>query len=294
MNQELKEILLKNINNYDIIFSMDTYLKQYKQPLSKFNDMEYDNLKFYLMYQYHKCKNLSSLFTEPYVIEILNRIPTNLSQADFVNEINKLTKYNYNSSIDLCESVNRRFKNKVLKVSGWLKLYSNNVIGSPISETTHRIYVAIDNAYLHKFSFLLVKYCELYNISYQFKINNVDEGNQYDNVVIYSNENELPKYIYVITEILNRISNIKVNKPCLIGYPYDNNIVVAPYIDTEFESYSSIVSKNIAYYRDYSEDRKDFFRNVENYLNDTLFSTKQLCEKIKQDRLSVDEIKRTR
>ena len=294
MNPELKDVLIKNINDFDNIYNMGYYLKKYKQPESNFNFLDFMDLKTYLMQQYHNSKGLSSLFDEQNIVQILKSIPRNLSKDEFINEVNKLEQFKLSSETDLNLILHNAFNGQVLDLGGWFKIYSTKITEKSEIEITHRIYVAVDNFCLHKFALALIKCCEVCNVPYEFKINNGDGENQYDNVVIYSNEIDLPKYIYIITKILNKMPSIKVNKSCLIGHQYDNNIVVAPYIDYDLESYSSIVSDKIAYYRDCSEDRNDFLRNVENYLEEILFSTKELCDKIKYNKLSDEENKRTK
>ena len=91
---------------------------------------------------------------------ILNSIPVNLSYNAFVQELEKL-KYERVNNTHLLQRLHNVFNRYVLSLGGWFKIYSDKIIGAHLSDTTHRIYVAVDNSCLHNFALLLVKYCEL-------------------------------------------------------------------------------------------------------------------------------------
>lgn len=282
MQALLKDILLEKIND-DVIYTMGDYLKRYNQPDSYFNYDEFYKLKLVLMHKYHNHKNLCSL--NPQKFNMLHQISCCLSLEQFEEEIDKLGSITTDNGMSLEQRVHNAFGNKVLHLGGWFKIYADEIKGTTVSDITHRIYLAVDNSCLHKFALSLVNECGLFHVQYRFKINNGDLENQYDNVVIYANKEELPAYIHCIEKVLNKNPEIKFNQKYLIAYPYDKNIAVAPYLDTNNESYSQIVSEMISDCRDDANSREDFILKVDRCLNGVLDSTKTLCDKIKLNRM---------
>lgn len=281
MQEDLKNILLEKVNDYDVIDHMYDYLKNYNQPQSSFNNDAFYKLQILLMHQFHNHNNLSSL---GFRYSMLHEISCGLSLEEFENKIKGLNYISTDTRLNLEQLVFNAFNREVLSLGGWFKIYADKIKGTTISNPTHRIYLAVDNSCLHRFALLLLQQCSLRHIQYQFKINNGNLQNNYDNVVIYTNEEELPKYIHSIETILNKNKKIKFNQQCLIAYPYDKNIAIAPYIDTKTESYSQIVCNSISYYRDNAESKLEFISNVDQYFNKVLGSTKRLCEEIRMTR----------
>lgn len=280
MQPLLKDILLENINN-DVIYNVSDFLKSYNQPKSDFDYSAFDELKIFLMHKYHNHKNLSSLFKDSKISELLHTISAGLSLEQFKIEIKKLGLISTDRGISLEQLVHNSFNSRIINLSGWFKIYSDKIKGSTVNDPTQRIYLAVDNSYVHKFALLLIKQCELFHLSYQFKITNANGKNNYDNVVIYANENEIPTYINCLVNILNKYPEIKMNQQCLLAYPFDQNIAIAPYLDTKDKSYSQIVSSVISHYRENAESRLEFISNVDNYFNQMLKPTETLCDEIK-------------
>lgn len=285
MQPLLKDILIENVNNENI-YDIYRFLKNYNQPESYFNDSDFEELYYSLMHKYHNHKNLGSLFEDEKYSKILHNISAGLSLEDFEKEIKRLALIATDRGISLGQFVYNTFNKKIISLSGWFKIYSDRLKGSTINDHTQRIFLAVDNSYLHKFSLLLVQQLELFHIHYQFKINNGDGGNSYDNVVIYLSEEELPIYIKCILNILDKHPEIKINQQCVLAYPFDKNIAVAPYLDTKYESYSQIVCKKIVQFRQKALSLDEFISNVENYFNQTLAPTEKLCEEIRNKLLN--------
>ncbi len=270
MQQLLKNILLENINN-DVIDNISDFLKKYNQPKSSFNYSDFENLKLFLMYKYHTHKNLKSLLKGENISLFPNTISAGLSLEQFKAELKKLAIIPTNgNSISLEQLLHNGFNMKILNLSGWFKIYSDKIKGCSVNVSTHRIYLAVDNSYLHKFALLFIKQCELFHLHYQFKINNANGQNSYDNVVIYANKNELLTYISCIRNVLNNSPEIKINQQCILAYPFDKSIAVAPYLDKDNKSYSQIVSNKISYFREIAESKSEFMINVENYFKEIL------------------------
>lgn len=280
MQQLLKNILLENINN-DRIYNISEFLKDYNQPKSNFNLSDFNELHLFLMHKYHNHKNLGSLYSDLKISKLLHTISAGLSLKEFESKIEELTLIPTKRGINLGQLVTNSFNSKILDLSGWLKIYFDKIKGSSVNKPTYRIYLAVDNSCLHRFALLFIKQCELNHVHYQFKINNGNGENKYDNVVMYAAANELPLYIHCIANVLDKHPEIKLDQQCPIAYPFDKNIAVAPYLDTETESYSQIVSNAIGYYRENAESRDEFISNVEEYFARILKTTEILCTEIR-------------
>lgn len=305
MEELLKKLLLEKINDDEIDY-FSKYLKSYNQPESNFNEEWKQLLLLSLLQTYNKYIGLPKLFYESEEIilpsSLINIDSHYMSEEQFSKELNKLSNINNKDGKNIKKILYQRFNRMIIGTtdlrnieSGWLKIYSRKlkVEGKKMSpQTAHRIYLSVDNSCLHKFAYLLLSHCQVFYLyDYEFKINDKNGKNFYDNVVIYATQEQLPKYIKIINKILEENPDITMNQPCLIAHKYDSNIVVAPYIDTESESYSDIVSEAISRLRDVAKTREEFIQMVEEYFKYTLLSTKKLCDDLKEELLLKKSVK---
>lgn len=283
MNEELREVLSENYNNYDVLNNLDNYIKKYNQPKSEFNKSEYDKMVYYLMKEYHDSIGLRNLYKNDKRYEMakeLDDIPKKTDINSFYRKIRTIP-------IQKPELyLLNRFHKMVIHNGAWNHIYSNLLRGDPENQKNLRIYLPVDNSTLNRFAIFFTEECKKNGINYFYKINHdtsnseKDDQNKYDNVVIYLNEEELQAYITSIKSVLQKHPEIKLNQSNMLGYKYDNNISIAPNIEDGFDAYSSIVCKKIISIRNNTNSKEEFLYEVDNYMHDLLDPISEYCNNI--------------
>ena len=129
-------------------------------------------------------------------------------------------------------------------------LYQNGWIGfsgkSQSTKETVKIYLSVDNSYLHFFIIEYLKTCLVKEISdYDFKINNDERESRRDNIVFYCTKENFGKHIQVLEEVIKNNPQVKFNSPHLLGMPYDDNIYCGMDFDDGDTSFTDKLCQSI-------------------------------------------------
>lgn len=265
-----------------------SHLKTYKQPTSNFDEKYYMVPIYQAMYNAYQAGTLEKFFEASDRDEAMKGYFTEgLSLKEFMAELNKLDMlfHEYNRVLKKDESLKdrvvRRFMNNFCGNDGWMKFYTSRLESDVETEFEYRIYLAVDNSSLHRFASALMSACKYYGVPYEFKINNAEGQNQYDNFVFYTSEENLAGAIKAIQAVLARPNGTKLNQPCLIAYPYDENIRVAPEISFK-RSYSEETDLMLEDVALHSEGKENFVSNVDYNLDIVLQDTQIACSKVRE------------
>lgn len=248
LKNKLLEIYLHPKLNADELYNFIIYKKCNQIIKSKYTSY-LNNLCLYL---YYRNNNLQSLTKNVLPFELEKGLPFDL----FCIQLEKYKLYKIQDSIinedtyyDLIfrSLINR---NRIIKVNGWKAIQKNNLENSENSlneSFSYKIYLPIANESLELFSIIFLAKCIKKNVAYDFKINDNQTISRSDNVVIYATSENVDDYIKIIEAVIKNDSRIKINydQQHLLAYPLNDFISIAPYIDYNNESFSSIICNQI-------------------------------------------------
>ncbi len=236
---------------------------------SKFN-YDLQLLLFYkCAYLYNNKNGLQSISK----IDLPFSIKQDISFEEFLVEIKKYLNIPYKNSViqndNFHDLVIRVIMNKILKhdsMGGWTFINYSVIQGDNKrkEDITKKIYLSIDNKDLHAFALQLLEKCNELGIKYEFKINADDDYRRADNVVIYTSDEDLSKYILLIEQIKDENPNIDYGNAHLLSYNYNEYIGIVPYEGNDSKiSHSQNICNEICRLRN-NEDIsfEHFFENV--------------------------------
>ena len=279
MNDHLENLKNKLLEIYSIPNLTLDYLYEFlickqsnERIYSKYN-LYLNNLYLYLYYQNN---SLQSLTKNTLPFEITRNLPFDL----FCNELEKYKLYKFDSLIPndnyynliIRALVNR---NKIIEDSNWKFIQKNALENTNDNENfTYKIYLPISNQSLELFTMKFLAKCHREKINYDFKINNNEDISRSDNVVIYATSNNINNYLKIIEEVIRQNQNIVINYDYQhpLAYPYNNHISIAPYLDYNKESFSSIICRYILKSRETSPSFEEFYNNVITFLNQNVYN----------------------
>ena len=246
---------------------------------SKYN-LLLNNLYLYLYYKHNLLQSLTKN-TLPF------EITRNLSFDLFCNELEKYKLYKFDSIFPNDNYYNLITRslvnhNKIIEDSNWKFIQKNALENTNDNENfAYKIYLPIANQSLELFTMKFLAKCHRDKINYDFKINNNEGLTRSDNVVIYATSNNINNYLKIIGETIRQNQNIIINYDYQhpLAYPYNNYISIAPYLDYNKESFSSIICKYILKSRETTSSFEDFYNKVVTFLNQNVYNNKDNIDK---------------
>lgn len=270
---KLEKFLYDNINS-DIFGSPETLYKAFikVEESGKQSRFNYDLqlLLFYkCAYLYNNKNGLQSISK----IDLPFSIKQDISFDEFLVEIkeglNIPLKNNIIQNDNFHDLIIRGFMKRILKHDswgGWTFIEYSAIQGDnqKQEDITKKIYLSIDNKDLHNFALLLLEKCSELGIKYEFKINADDDYRRADNVVIYTSDEDLPKYISLINKIKDENPNIDYGNAHLLAYNYNEYIAIASFegSDSKISHSQNICSKICTLRNNEDISFEHFFENV--------------------------------
>ena len=267
-------------NPYDLYKAFILVEKDGKQ--TKFDQNNQELLFCEGLYRYHKKYGIQSLVNVP----LPYKIDPDMHFSDFCQ---KLTGYANTPYLE--DNLYHKLIEKMKDMmghdpdKGWTKVYSSRLEKDAGHEKeTRRIYLSVDNKDLHEFALRLLVKCDELGIRYEFKINADDSYRRADNVVIYTSDEDFPKYITAIEEIKKDNPNIDFGSANMLAYPFNEYIgVVSKEEDGKGGSHSEIICDEICCLRNHDNLEFDsFYADVEKFMLQELDDTIQFCDQCRR------------
>jgi hypothetical protein len=299
--QSLKTFLRREVNgkafdnSYNLYKAFIIAEKDGKQ--SKHDPSGYTKFIYECIYRYNKTHGIGNLINHGNKLPFL--LERDISFEDFCNKMSEYNRIPFINDIipnDNYRSFLARSMGWKLRTNGnsdWYSINSQTIDNRSLEskEYSRKIYLSVDNKDLHNFSVELLDKCSELGIDYDFKINGQDAYRRYDNVVIYCSDSEFVKYIQAIEEIKSENTNMDFGEAHLLSYHYNEYIGVAPMEKKgSTESHSEQLCEKIYELREEAEDFEEFYKDVKNLISESLETTKEFCENIRNKEFS--DIKR--
>lgn len=300
---DLRIFLYKNRNSdvfdapYNLYVDMTFIEKNGNQ--TRFNPENQELLFCACLYRYHKKRGMESLVEVPLPYEI----DPNLCFIEFYDQLSQYFKYPYPDSNLLDDNFYDKLIEEIKKVlthdsnRGWTRIYSSKIEGNvDTSKESRKIYLSIDNKDLHEFALRLLEKCDDFGFHYEFRINADDNYRRADNVVIFTSDEDFPKYIRAIEEIKLESQDMDFGNAYMLSYPYNEYIgVVTKEKSNTYGSLSEVICDEICCIRNRkTKDSKNFFTSfepffgeVKNFLMQRFDDTIQFCNQYQE---GIDEV----
>lgn len=284
-NENLKSFLweyrdsniLTNPNKlYEAIIKVEKDGKQ-----SKFDENAKLRLFYELAYRYNEAYGLQ---TNDKFMKLPFQMPQGISFREFYTGMYRYKQFTINNDIVKNDNFRDRILRGIMRLcrhrewGGWTYIDSSVLQKNCTHRIDKKIYLSVDNKDLHDFALILLEKCDKYGVRYDFKINADDSYRRVDNVVIYTSNDDLSKYIAIIKEIKKQNPSMDFGDAHPLTYHLNDYIGLASEENGAAISHSQMICEKICDIRRGARRFNPFFEDVEKAIHQATKEVREFCK----------------